>query len=628
MEVIRKNFKEALPLVAASVKKADFLVIDTEFTGIINGRDVSMFDTPEEYYKCTQRGSSEFLLIQFGLCAFHWNHKEKHYMNDAYNFYLFPRGSPGPDRMFMCQSSSLDFLASQGFDFNKLIKDGISYMTVPIECKLRENLTERQKTYSKGKDSIKVPDEHKAYVEDICNQVHQFLEEGQLDEMEIDKCNSFVRLLLFQELRARFKDKILVETKILENKNRLLNVKRVKSQDDLKNHDALKKEREWEDFEDAVGFSKVARMISESEKLVVGHNMLLDVMHTLNHFFQPLPAEYTQFKEFTHCMFPHILDTKYMSSLPPFKDKVNSSILKHLLATLSAAPFSLPKVVSDEGRGYSQLHEKHHEAGYDAYVTGLCFLAMHSHLANMRGDDTTRFLSITSPLIKPFLNKVFLSRTAHQDSPFINLAGPEPLPPRDHVFHLAFPREWQRNEITQLFSPFGPITVQFIDDTSAFVALARREQATSVSKALAKHSKITLTSYYKYKKINDTPSSKTATKTAEAANNDCKKTEKTPVRTSALQINATATTPVNKVIIPEKVPRDLSNSVFPITPPRKRTFSTSSGGFEVNELESPTKKLKGASETKKRIDEKIIDRFDSEAKPACVTVFKDDDCWD
>lgn len=113
-----------MPLAAASVKKADFLVIDTEFTGIINGRDVSMFDTPEEYYKCTQKGSSEFLLIQFGLCAFHWNHKEKHYMNDAYNFYLFPRGSPGPDRMFMCQSSSLDFLASQGFDFNKLIKDG------------------------------------------------------------------------------------------------------------------------------------------------------------------------------------------------------------------------------------------------------------------------------------------------------------------------------------------------------------------------------------------------------------------------------------------------------------------------------------------------------------------------
>lgn len=100
------------------------------------------------------------------------------------------------------------------------------------------------------------------------------------------------------------------------------------------------------------------------------------------------------------------------------------------------------------------------------------------------------------------------------------------------------------------------------------------------------------------------------------------------MRTSALQINATATTPVNKVIIPEKVPRDLSNSVSPITPPRKRTFSTSSGGFEVNELESPTKKLKDASETKKKIDEKIIDRFDSEAKPACVTVFKDDDCWD
>lgn len=40
------------------------------------------------------------------------------------------------------------------------------------------------------------------------------------------------------------------------------------------------------------------------EKLVIGHNMLLDVLHTLNHFFQPLPADYGSFKEFAHCMFP------------------------------------------------------------------------------------------------------------------------------------------------------------------------------------------------------------------------------------------------------------------------------------------------------------------------------------
>lgn len=109
---------------AESIQKGDFLVIDAEFTGLINGRDVSMFDSPQEYYMTLLNGSTEFLLIQFGLCAFIWDEKTEKYRNDAYNFYLYPRGRPGPDKMFLCQSSSLDFLASQGFDFNKLIREG------------------------------------------------------------------------------------------------------------------------------------------------------------------------------------------------------------------------------------------------------------------------------------------------------------------------------------------------------------------------------------------------------------------------------------------------------------------------------------------------------------------------
>ena len=124
------DFKEALPLVGESIAKADFLVIDTEFTGLINGRDVSMFDSPQEYYNTLLNGSTDFLLIQYGLCAFYWNDEEKHYMNDAYNFFLFPRGRPGPDKIFLCQSSSLDFLSSQGFDFNKLIREGRFYKMI------------------------------------------------------------------------------------------------------------------------------------------------------------------------------------------------------------------------------------------------------------------------------------------------------------------------------------------------------------------------------------------------------------------------------------------------------------------------------------------------------------------
>ena len=47
---------------------------------------------------------------------------------------------------------------------------------------------------------------------------------------------------------------------------------------------------------------------------------------------------------FIYNFFFRLLDTKYMSSLPPFKDKVASTVLPHLLQTLSEPPFALPEI--------------------------------------------------------------------------------------------------------------------------------------------------------------------------------------------------------------------------------------------------------------------------------------------
>lgn len=56
----------------------------------------------------------------------------------------------------------------------------------------------------------------------ICfsKKVRKFIDDNKTDEMLIDRCNSFVRLLLYQELKIRFKDEIILETLVLENKNR------------------------------------------------------------------------------------------------------------------------------------------------------------------------------------------------------------------------------------------------------------------------------------------------------------------------------------------------------------------------------------------------------------------------
>nr|XP_034830516.1 poly(A)-specific ribonuclease PARN-like isoform X1 [Maniola hyperantus] len=649
MEVTRKNFKEALPLIGASIEKADFLVIDAEFTGLINGRDVSIFDSPQEYYTTLLNGSTDFLLIQYGLCAFCWNDDEKQYTNESYNFYLFPRGRPGPEKMFLCQSSSLDFLSAQGFDFNKLIKEGISYMTEPTETRLRENLTERQSRNNNEKESISIPEENKSQIEGICKKVRKFLDDNESEEMEIDRCNAFIRRLLFQELGTRFKNEAFVESKVLENKNRVLKVTRLKSATEIQDLDSLKREKEWEEFEEAVGFSKVARMISQSEKLVIGHNMLLDVLHTLNHFFQPLPPDLASFKEFVHCMFPRLLDTKYMSSLPPFKDKVNSSVLHHLLATLSEAPFALPEVESEEGRGYSRADDKHHEAGYDAYVTGLCFLAMHAHLARMRGEQCARVAAADSALLKPFLNKLFLAKTAYQDSPYINLTGADPAPSRDHVFHLTFPKEWQRNDINQLFSAFGQITVQFLDDTSALVGLSRKDLAKTVARSFANNSRISLVPYLKYK-VQTNKTNQQLERREESEKFTKLHSDYAPiVRRGTVSNSPTARSPeVSRS-------RSLSASSAAPAPAQAARKRTSSGVFQVEESEPPPKKTEVVKENteernssavisngrrkhseseketaKERRIEKdvVIKSFVSDRPVECVTAFKESDSWD
>ncbi|KAL4593345.1 Poly(A)-specific ribonuclease PARN, partial [Arapaima gigas] len=97
--------------------------------------------------------------------------------------------------------------------------------------------------------------------------------------------------------------------------------------EERKRREQEKVEKEQEELNDAVGFSRVIHAISKSAKLVVGHNMLLDVMHTIHQFCCPLPEDLNDFKEVTMSVFPRLLDTKLMASTQPFK--VFSVILRH-----------------------------------------------------------------------------------------------------------------------------------------------------------------------------------------------------------------------------------------------------------------------------------------------------------
>ncbi|XP_024881595.1 poly(A)-specific ribonuclease PARN-like [Temnothorax curvispinosus] len=484
MEVTSSNFQDVLCELENVLKDATFLSIDGEFTGLNSGPDAGPFDTPAQYYGKLRAGSMDFLLVQFGLSVFTYNSQTNKYSQRSYNFYVFPKplNRQIPDSRFMCQASSIAFLANQDFDFNKLFKYGIPYLSANEEEKLVKRLEEKQKLKEENnQDIIPIPDNDKPQIEEICSRIENFLA-SDAKELTIDRCNGFMRRLVYQEARVRWPNKVKVESKIENTWNCLL-VQRVGTKEEEEERENEKREKEKLEIKQAVGLSNLLKKIVESEKIIVGHNMLLDLCHIIHQFFTPLPSNYSDFKTLIHGLFPSLLDTKVICQSQQFKELVSSSNLNILLEIVSKPPFSIPDIEPVEGRSYSISTEKSHEAGYDAYITGLCFIALSNYLGILQNSENATVLP-NSPLLNPFLNKLPIARL--KDFPYVNLVGKDPNPSREHVFYITFPKEWKHADISQLFSPFGGGYVSWLSDTSAYIGLYRRDQASAVMANLSK----------------------------------------------------------------------------------------------------------------------------------------------
>ncbi|KAJ8986167.1 hypothetical protein NQ317_005641 [Molorchus minor] len=164
MEVTASNFKTVLPEVEKAIENCTFLSIDCELTGLNIEHNIKAFDTPSQYEKATNV-----------------------FKQQSYNFFIFrrPVNRNIPDQRFLCQTSSIHFLISQGFDFNKLFQEGISYLNLSEENTYKTNIEETYKkrmeftsSQSNGtnSDMIPVPDNVQPFIDDIEKQIKAFFE--------------------------------------------------------------------------------------------------------------------------------------------------------------------------------------------------------------------------------------------------------------------------------------------------------------------------------------------------------------------------------------------------------------------------------------------------------------------
>lgn len=139
-----------------------------------------------------------------------------------------------------------------------------------------------------------------------------------------------------------------------------------------------KRRQEAKDLEDklknidANWLVTLIKTLRTSGKLIVGHNMLLDICHILKYFWDTIPNNYKDFKSLCNTALPRVLDTKSMASLVPFKENIKSTILNDILQRLKQPPYSIPECLAkDPGCGYDGSENREHEAAYDAYLTGI-----------------------------------------------------------------------------------------------------------------------------------------------------------------------------------------------------------------------------------------------------------------
>ncbi|XP_051667048.1 poly(A)-specific ribonuclease PNLDC1 isoform X1 [Manacus candei] len=386
MEVGAEGFARLLPRLRRRIRRAAFVALDTEFTGLYStfpqSSEPSLFDSPVERYLKIRQSVQRFTVTQLGLAIFSKENSNK-YVVHSYNFFLFPSMLGVRDVEFTLSASSIQFLSHYGFDYNKFLKDGIPYMNEVQEKIFRQHLLAGSWTFCStsavNRDVLrKVIDEVTCWIAVAEEEETMILQD--LSDYHVLE----VQLVLRQALQN-------VWTEPLGNKKVM--VKKVSP-----HHRQLLENSSCDPCQmelillSARGFTNLFQILVETKKPLVGHNMLMDLMHLHDKFYKPLPESYEEFKRNIHNLFPVIIDTKTITkSMKKNYLFPRVSSLSEVYAVLCSSSLN-PKdplwpviaLASDCSR-YAEK-EYPHEAGYDAFLCGSVLL-MSAHLLLCRSTE-------------------------------------------------------------------------------------------------------------------------------------------------------------------------------------------------------------------------------------------------
>ncbi|KAM6462821.1 poly(A)-specific ribonuclease PNLDC1 isoform 1-T1 [Liasis olivaceus] len=427
MDVGAAQFQEKLPGLQELLLGCDFVGLDMEFTGLHSAfssdRQPSLFDSPAEWYRKARQSVQQFTVSQLGLSIFYKGMSNK-YITHSYNFFLFPTTFGQMDSEFSFQASSIQFLSHYGFDYNKFLKDGIPYMNETQEKKLQLLLSGNWIVRSSfDKDKVKkVIDEVTCW---MCSAEEE-------DSMVLHDMYGFQVIEIQLILRQAFPD---IWTIPLEGEKMIVKKMNPQHRWVLKNTSFDSCQRQQILFS-ARGFTNLFQTLVRAKKPLVGHNMLMDLLHLHEKFYKPLPENYEEFKSNIHFLFPVLMDTKNIAKATwkEFQFPQVSNLLEvyeMLCSVLSPTDQHCPEIFHSNDCLRYATNKCPHEAAYDAFLCGSVLLKIaHLLLCRNIGDQTAApTFSQYLDVLAAYVNQVNLIRAAVQNINFSDVDVPTRRPP-------------------------------------------------------------------------------------------------------------------------------------------------------------------------------------------------------
>ncbi|XP_035827401.1 poly(A)-specific ribonuclease PNLDC1 isoform X2 [Aplysia californica] len=384
IEVTRDNFEDVFPSIEYAIRTADFIAIDSEFSGLHFHDDdkPSLFDSGSDRYSKLRRSIQKFTLFQIGLSTFCGDVNTNRYQTQTFQFYLFPRSFASHDQRLSLQASSIQFLRKHKFDFNKWLHDGISYLNCVDEKKVKDLV----EVGVLNRDLDRQMDEKE--IQSLCSHVAAWIptsQPGDILTLPTDKNFADSLYVFHKDLRAQF-PQIWTSTNAFDQvvvKRVTPTERRMSQKRDLDGDDRYQQQL----LNEMLGFSRVFRLLLSARKPIVGHNMLMDLMFMFDKFHMPLPEKYETFKLCIREVFPVIFDTKHIHLCIKKKLELLGVVharsleeLHNILASERVMNMSLLQPTILRQNEVSADGDEFHNAGYDSFVCGSEF-QLHGHNA-------------------------------------------------------------------------------------------------------------------------------------------------------------------------------------------------------------------------------------------------------